>query len=163
MQAPELGRPLTAGERAALSDGLDDALVCAGVEPRIVAAPSGLASVVALWRGQAPVMALHGRIYWPSAPDDCAAPGREPHMAILQHELQHVLEFATGELSIWRYVRAPLNWTYRYSLKAARPWRRYGAEQRASIVEDYWRLQRGLKRGAPGELERYRSLIPWAR
>ena len=83
-------------------------------------------------------------------------------MAILQHELQHVLEFATGELSTWRYALIPRNWTYRYQLKPGSRWRDFGAEQRASIVEDYWRIERGLNREA-GRLEHYRTLIPWAK
>ena len=31
-------------------------------------------------------------------------------MAVLQHELQHVLEYATGELSVLRYVIWLPNW-----------------------------------------------------
>lgn len=164
MARVRIGRPLTPGERAALSDGLAQALDAAGAAPEIISAPSGLARVVAVWRGRAPIMALGERIFWPSAPEDCSRPGREPQMAVLQHELQHVLEFATGELGVVRYALNPRNWIYGYRLAPGRGWRAYGAEQRATIVEDLWRLERGLKAAEdPGELERRRALIPWSK
>ena len=68
-------------------------------------------------------------------------------MAILQHELQHVLDYATGALRPGAMRPAPRNWIYRYELKPGARWRDFGAEQRASIVEDYWRIERGLKAG----------------
>ncbi len=157
-----LERPLTPGERAALSAGMAEALDEAGADPRIVAAPSLLARIAAIWRGHLPILALDQRIFWPAAPDDCSVRGREADMAILQHELQHVLEYATGALAPWRYAVAPRNWIYRYRLKPGARWRDFGAEQRASIVEDYWRIEHGLKR-AEASLEHYRLLIPWAK
>jgi hypothetical protein len=161
---PHIGRSLTPGEWDALSEGLADALDAADVRPEIVAAPSGLARIVAVWRGRAPIMALGERIFWPSAPEDCSAPGREPDMAILQHELQHVLEFATGELGPLRYALNPRNWVYRYRLVPGRLWLDYGAEQRATIVEDLWRLEHGFKVAeGPDEAARRRALIPWAK
>jgi hypothetical protein len=164
MLGRQLGRPLTDGERAALSAGLAEALDRAGARPEIVSAPSALARIVALWRGGAPIMALGERIFWPSAPEDCSTPGREAYMAVLQHELQHVLEFATGELNVLRYAIDPRNWIYGYRLLSGRSWNDFGAEQRAMIVEDLWRLER-----APGatdhgaEAARRRALIPWAK
>jgi hypothetical protein len=107
-------------------------------------------------------VALGRRIFWPCAHDDFSLPGREKHMAILQHELQHVLDYATGALSTWRYAALPRNWIYHYELIPGARWRDFGAEQRASIVEDYWRIEHGLKRADPG-LEHYRLLIPWAK
>jgi hypothetical protein len=164
MAGRPFGRPLTDGERTALSDGLAEALDRAGARPQIISAPSGLARIVALWRGRAPIMALGERIFWPAAPEDCSAPGRAPYMAVLQHELQHVLEFATGELGVVHYAIDPRNWIYRYRLAPGRSWRDFGAEQRAMIVEDLWRLERGLGAGGdPGEATRRRALIPWAK
>jgi hypothetical protein len=158
----DLERPLTPGERAALSAGLAEALEAAGAEPRIVAAPCAFARIASVWRGHLPILTLGQRIFWPAAYDDFSRPGREPHMAILQHELQHVLDFATGALSAWRYALVPRNWTYHYRLKPGARWRDFGAEQRASIVEDYWRIERGMKPPEPG-LDAYRTLIPWAK
>jgi len=157
-----LERPLTAGERAALSAGMAEALDAAGAAPRIVAAPSVLARVASVWRGHLPILTLGQRIFWPVAHEDFSLPGREAHMAILQHELQHVLEYATGALTAARYASSPRNWIYHYELKPGARWRDFGAEQRASIVEDYWRIERGLK-AADASLDAYRILIPWAK
>ena len=158
----DLERPLTPGERAALSAGMAEALDAAGADPLIVAAPCAFARVASIWRGHLPIVTLGRRIFWPAAHDDFSPPGREKHMAILQHELQHVLDYATGALSAWRYAALPRNWIYHYELKPGARWRDFGAEQRASIVEDYWRIERGLK-AAEGGLEPYRLLIPWAK
>ena len=43
--ADETGRPLTPGERAALSAGMAEALDAAGAEPRIVPAPCARADL----------------------------------------------------------------------------------------------------------------------
>jgi hypothetical protein len=164
--APDLldvTRDLTPEEWAALSPGLKDALETAGVSPVIVSAPAALARIAAVWRGYTPILTLNRAIYWPSAPQDCARRGLEPHMAILQHELQHVLDFSTGALGRWRYVLDPRNWFYRYRLKPGRPWRAYGAEQRASMAEDLWLLERGLEPAAKVSADDLRRLIPWAK
>lgn len=154
-------RDLTSGEWAALSPGLADALHRAGVRPRLVGRASGLARIAALWRGQVPVMALGRRIFWPHAPDDLSAPGRERLMAILQHELQHLLEYAEGRLSVWCYAIDPHNWTYRYRLDEATCWSRLGAEQRASVVEELWLLEHAASPAAE-RLRHCRRVIPWA-
>ena len=160
--AAEAGRPLTSGERDALSPGLADALDAAGAKPRIVPKASTLAQISSVWRGHTPILTLGDNIHWPTPPDDCCTPGREPHMAVLQHELQHVLEFAKGELAAWNYALNPRNWSYDFELKPDSRWRDFGAEQRAAIVEEYWRLGRGLNQ-KPGDIERYRSIIPWSK
>ena len=77
-----------------------------------------------MWRGHVPILTLGDIIHWQTPPDDCCTPGREPHMAVLQHELQHVLEFATGELSTWRYAFNPRNWGYDFELKPDSRWTR---------------------------------------
>ena len=154
-------RSLTPGEIHSLSAGLWAALRRAGSEPRIVGRASPLARVASLWRGGVPILTLGDRMFWPDAPQDCSRPGLQNHMAILQHELQHVLDFATGRLSAIRYAVDPGNWRYGYRLEEGRPFARYGAEQRASMAEDLWRLEHG---GAAerGDTEALRRLIPWA-
>ena len=82
-------------------------------------------------------------------------------MSVLQHELQHVLEFATGELSILGYALLPFNWTYRYRLGPDTAWRGLGAEQRAQLVQDYWLAARRGPPDAP-QIMAMRDLIPWA-
>ena len=149
-------RILTDGEWAALSPGLRQALERAGVTPRVRDQASPLALVAALWRGGAPIMVLGSTIWWPKAPDDLSTQGRR--MAVLQHELQHVLEFATGKLSLIGYALLPFNWTYAYQLDAMTRWDRLGAEQRAQMAQDYWLAERGL---AP-HAQALAALIPWA-
>jgi hypothetical protein len=80
-------------------------------------------------------------------------------MALLQHELQHVLEFAAGQLTPLGYAANPKNWIYRYTLDEASQWRRFGAEQRASIVEHMWLIERGLSLEA--DARNHRRVIPW--
>ena len=80
-------------------------------------------------------------------------------MAILQHELQHVLDFATGRLSSLGYLCLPKNWTYRLPLPDHWDWRRLGAEQRAVLAEKLWRAEQGMEEP---HLHACRSIIPWA-
>lgn len=154
-------RPLTPGEWAALSPGLARALKAAGVEPVIVARAAWLARAASFWRGHVPILSLPGRIYWPGAVEDFSPPGHERQMAVLQHELQHVLEFGAGVLSPLRYLLNPRNWAYTYRLFPGCAWADFGAEQRARLVEDYWLIERGLKAALLDPIEEYRRLIPW--
>jgi hypothetical protein len=150
-------RPLTGNEWAALSPGLAAALENAGVQPLIVARAAIGARIARLWRGSVPILAWYERIFWPGALEDMAL---DPHrMATLQHELQHVLEYRTGALTPWAYALNPRNWRYGYDIAPDAHWSRFGAEQRAEIVEDLWLIEKGLK---VGSLAWYRDLIPWA-
>ena len=152
-------RHLTPGEWAVLSPGLAGALRAAGAAPRIVDAAHPGAKVSKAWRGAAPILTRGNDIWWPGAPDDLSRPGREAAMALLQHELQHVLEYASGALSAAAYLANPKNWTYAYKLGPGSRWSDFGAEQRASIVEQLWRLERG---GDAAALAAHRRIIPWA-
>jgi hypothetical protein len=153
------GRPLTLGEWSALSPGLAKALEEAGARPQVVPAAHPGAMVAGLWRGGAPVLTRGDKIFWPGAGDDFAKPGHDKAMSILQHELQHVLEYAQGQLSAATYLTGPHNWSYDYKLTPGCAWTDFGAEQRASIVEDLFWLERG---GDGVKLAAYRGLIPWA-
>jgi hypothetical protein len=82
-------------------------------------------------------------------------------MAVLQHELQHVLEYASGELTALGYLSNPRHWTYAVRLTPGIRWSDLGAEQRASLAERLWLADHGL--AGDGELERLRTIIPWAR
>jgi hypothetical protein len=154
-------RGLTGSERDALSPGLVAALDRARVEPRIVARASILASISGLWRGHIPVLARGRRLYWPGALPDFAEDGGPHHMATLQHELQHVLEFATGELSVRDYLLRPRNWRYGYTLELGKGFWDYGAEQRACMAEHLWLAENGHR--PPSEGAALRLTIPWAR
>lgn len=157
---PASRRPLTRAERAALSPGLWAAVESAGITPEIVSRPSVPAAIVALWRRRLPVMVLGRRIFWPGALEDFGDDARL--MPVLQHELQHVLEFGGGELTRLGYLLRPANWRYGYTGGPDARWSEFGAEQRAMIVQHYWLAERDrLKDGPP--VEWFRDLIPWAR
>jgi hypothetical protein len=161
-------RRLTEGEWRALSPGLVEAVIRAGVRPRNHARAALLARLARIRFAGAPVMVIGARIHWPQALEDFSLPGLEPSMAVLQHEMQHVLEFASGQLSTFRYAFRPKNWRYRYELTARSRWRDFGAEQRASIAEHYWLLERGFEEAVeraisrrPAPLAVYRRVLPW--
>src|SRR4051794_32124027 len=103
-------RPLTCEEEQGLSPGLMAALRAAGVRPRIVARPAIGARIASLWRGHMPILAWGEQIFWPGALADVSLDPRR--MAVLQHELQHVLEYRTGVLHPLRYGLNPRNWRY---------------------------------------------------
>jgi hypothetical protein len=151
-------RPLTTGEWASLSPGLAEALRLAGAEPRIVPFAHPAARVSKLWRGKTPILTRGDEIWWPRAPWDFT--GDAAALPVLQHELQHVLEYAQGRLTAAAYLIDPRNWTYDYKLKPESRWTDFGAEQRASIVEELWRLERDKDRSA---LAAHQKLIPWSR
>jgi hypothetical protein len=161
-------RPLTETERRALSPGLWDALMAAGVKPQIRSRAHLAARIAGLWLGGTPVLARPRLIHWPGAPADldrCDDPSR----AVLQHELQHLLDYATGAMSALGYLTRPRNWRYGYELAPGSRWSDFGCEQRASIAEHLWLLEHGrqdLVRDClgsdPAPLAEYRRLIPWA-
>lgn len=162
VMSPGTCRPLTAGEWSALSDGLAAALRAAGVDPRIVARPALGARIAALWRGGGPpILAWKRTLYWPGALADFAATGAESSMALLQHELHHLWEYATGDLTWWGYGLDPGNWRYRYDLAPAARWSDFGAEQRASIAEHLWLIEHGRKAGRDSAADLRRRLLPW--
>lgn len=156
-------RLLTDGEWAALSGGLACALASAGVQPRIAARPAAGARIAALWRGGAtPILAWRQTVYWPGALTDFAAPDAWREMALLQHELHHLWEYATGDLTWLRYGLDPRNWRYRYRLTPHARWSDFGAEQRASIAEHLWLIDHGRMR-AGADADQLRRLPPWSR
>ena len=151
-------RGLTAGEWAGLSAGLREALVAAGASPTIRAAAHPAARVSAIWRGSVPILARGDQIWWPRAPGDLSG---GPEMALLQHELQHVLDYRTGWLTGARYLADPRHWRYGYELGPQTAWATLGAEQRAMIAEHIWLMENGM---APSQgLSRLRALAPWGR
>ena len=142
-------RPLTVGEERALSPGLVRALRAQGSRPTIVARPALGARFARLWRRSAPILAWKDRIYWPGALADFAAQHRL--VAVLQHELQHVLEYRTGDLGPLRYALRPHNWRYAYQPTAKARWQAFGAEQRLHRRGPVaHRARPDGRRGAPG-------------
>lgn len=150
-------RALTDAERRMLSPGLVSALDAAGVEPLIAPRAAWAAQIARLWRGHVPVLTRGRRIYWPGAPADLSA--HPAAMALVQHELQHVLDFATGRLSAFGYLLDPRNWIYRLPAPELWDWGRLGAEQRAVLAEKLWRAEHG---DDDPHAEACRHVIPWA-
>jgi hypothetical protein len=131
--------------------------VAAGVTPLIVPRPHHVAHLARVRFGSLPIMAVGQTIWWPNAAPDFAGTDAT---AVLQHELQHLLDYAEGRLSVARYVLYPRNWSYRWSLSEGLSWDRLGAEQRASMAEALWRAER-----SPASVEltaALRAVIPWA-
>jgi hypothetical protein len=152
---------LTAGEWNTITPGLAGALRAVGAKPTLAPYAHPAARVAALWRRGAPILTRGELIWWPAVPPDLSTPGRERSMAILQHELQHVLDFATGWLTALRYLTDPRHWTYRWRESEISSWDALGAEQRASIAERLWLLERGLE--TSGDVDALRRLVPWTR
>jgi hypothetical protein len=147
-------RGLTAGEWAELSSGLAQALRESSVEPRISNRAHPFAIIAGLWRGETPILALGRTVHWPDAPADLSGARA---MSVLQHELQHVLDYATGALTPAGYALLPRNWTYRLPAEV-NDWRRLGAEQRAVLAERLWLAERD----DPLAAAQLRRVIPWA-
>ena len=150
-------RELSSTERAELSDGLVNALSAAGVQPMIDARPHPAAFLARLRFGGLPIMAVGRTIWWPNARPDFAG---SADMAVLQHELQHILDFAEGRLTVAGYLLRPHNWRYRWQLGDGLTWDRLGAEQRASMAEALWQVEHA---SAESEFAaKLRAIIPWA-
>jgi hypothetical protein len=152
-------RPLTPGEWRSLSRGLAEALRAAGATPLIVARTHPAARVSALWRGEPPIVARGDSIWWPDAPADFSNPWAREAMAILQHELQHVLDYRLGFLTAARYLSNPRHWTYGWRPEDLGDWDGLGAEQHAAIAERLWRAEAA---GLGAEAAALRRAIPWA-
>jgi hypothetical protein len=150
-------RRITLAERAELSEGLGRALTAAGVTPLVEARPHPAAFLARIRFASLPIMAVGRTIWWPNARPDLAG---TDDMAVLQHELQHVLDFAEGRLSVAGYLLRPRNWSYRWDLSRRLCWDRLGAEQRASMAEALWRAERAS--GAAEIAAALREVIPWA-
>jgi hypothetical protein len=155
-----MSRPLTDGEWRGLDPGLVAALEAAGACPVIVPLAHAAAKLSALWRGSTPILARGDALYWPGAPADLSTSGRPFDLAILQHELQHVLDYRVGRLTAARYLTDPREWTYSVEPTTATKFDRLGAEQRATLAERLWLAQHGLR--AASEIAVLRAVIPWA-
>ena len=152
-----VSRELSPAERAELSDGLVRALSAAGVKPMVDGRPHPAAFLARLRFGGLPIMAVGRTIWWPNARRDFAGTG---DMAVLQHELQHILDFAEGRLTVLGYLLLPHNWRYRWKLSDCVSWDRLGAEQRASMAEALWEAERSSTEGRVAAA--LRAIIPWA-
>lgn len=145
-------RELTPGElaaaRAVFGDAIDWDRVRLHARPFMPFQPKGVA--------MCPVGAVH--FHAADCRPDFSARWRD--MAWLIHELTHVWQHQSG---VWVIVRGLWERRYRYgALDPAKPLRRYGIEQQAAIVEDWFRLSQGQPpwRGTGSEAD-YRAVIPF--
>lgn len=148
----EAGRALTDGELAAARSVFDDAIAW----ERVRVHARGFTPFQPRRTAVSPLGAIHFRR------EDCLPDfsGDWADMAWLIHELVHVWQYQTGVPVILRGL-----WERRYAygaLDPARPLRRYGIEQQAAIVEDWFRRGRGQPpwRGSGSEAD-YRAVIPF--
>ena len=82
-------------------------------------------------------------IYWPQMPANFAAT-KITVQSLLIHELAHVWQYATGRLTAFRYVTQPRNWRYRYEVRPDARLDDYAIEAQADLVQDWFRIRRGL-------------------
>ncbi len=154
-------RPLTDGEWRGLSSGFADALRASGAAPLIVSMAHPGARIARLWRGgPAPVLTRFDKIHWPKAPADLSAAASPATMGVLQHELQHVLDYRTRRMTTMRYALSPSEWKYDFELEDIGDFERLGAEQRASVVEALWLSENGYR--PRSQIAALRASIPWA-
>lgn len=131
-------RPLKPQEIAALPRALLKALPLNTI--RLIDAPHILCRLARLIN-KGPLIIARGRyIFWPHLPDDLSK--RPEQLALLAHELTHVWQYETG-MTLWSYLWRERG-QYRYRLIAGKPFRAYGYEQQAAMVEDSVRLTHGL-------------------
>ncbi len=137
-----LQRPLTASEIAALPPGLVAAVPVEHV--RLIGRHHPLSRLSQTFRGYALIVVRGRRIFWPNLSDDLS---REPGtLSVLAHELVHVWQYETG-MTLFSYILrdvvARLG-RYAYRLRPGKPYRAYGYEQQAAMMEDWVRLRHGL-------------------
>lgn len=134
-------RPLTPAERTALPEGLlaqmpDGIRLVSGYHPL---------SKLSLWfRGYAVILVRGQTVFWPNLPEDLS---RNPvHLAVLAHELVHVWQYRTGMTLLSYVLRDVLihRGRYAYDIIPGKPYRDYGYEQQAAMMEDWVRIRHGL-------------------
>ncbi|WP_246050452.1 hypothetical protein [Asticcacaulis tiandongensis] len=131
-------RRLSDTERNALPQALIHALPVDHI--RLIDAPHILCRLARLINKDPLIVARGRQIFWPRLPDDLSK--RPEQLALLAHELTHVWQYETG-MTLWKYLWRERG-RYRYSLVADKPFRAYGYEQQAAMVEDMVRLGHGL-------------------
>ncbi len=106
-------------------------------------------------------------IYWENYPEDFTIQSLTVR-ALLMHELCHVWQYATGRLSLWRYITQPKNWFYGYEFNEAQNFDDYPIEKQADLLQDWYIMNHGLpschhdKGSCAPELNQLNSLIPFA-
>lgn len=134
-------RVLTAAEIAGLPPGLVAAIDVAEVE--LVDAHHPLSRLSQALRGYAVILVRGRRVFWPGLPVDLS--NNPLLMSVLGHELVHIWQYRTGMnllIYILRDVIARMG-RYAYRIVPGKPYRAYGYEQQAAMVEDWMRLRAG--------------------
>ena len=125
-------RPLTEGERQLAVSVFGSALDLDSIQLK-----------TAWWVLRGYAVSPNGHIYF--HPSDWRADFSTERLAVrawLIHELTHVWQVQTGRAVFWR---ALFNRRYSYRLDGTKLFSRYGTEQQARMVEDYYlRREQGL-------------------
>ena len=141
---PARCRPLTAGEKVIAGSVFGDTLQLDSIRLK-----------TAWWVFKGYAVSPNGHVYFHPA-DFCDDFSQQNVYlrAWLVHELTHVWQIQQG-VKVFR--RALLNRRYSYELQANKPFGRYGIEQQARMVEDYYR-----KRELKQDYEPLLAFIPFA-
>ncbi len=117
-----------------------------------------------IWQPLSVTMAPDGHVwYHPEGGLYCADFTEAPIavQAHFIHEMVHVWQHQQGVNLLLK--RLPFA-RYRYlPLKPGKPFHRYGIEQQAEIVRDYWLLRRGVRLEGRPPLATYAGLIPFVK
>lgn len=149
------GRALTAGECAMVAG-----LFGTAIDPAVVRV-----YCCKWWVGQpaSVTMAPDGHLWFhPQGELYCTDFAAAPiwTQAHFIHEMAHVWQHQQG-VKLW-LKRLPFA-RYRYlPLAPGKPFHRYGIEQQAEIIRDYWLLRRGIRLDGRPPLDSYVDLIPFA-
>ncbi len=130
-----------------------------------------ISSVILINRAHNPltrkrILVRGNRIYWPHAPFDFTQQSLDIQ-ALLMHELCHVWQYSTGQLTALKYLCNPKNWVYKYALSEAENFVDYPIEKQADLMQDWYRLNTGTYAScfaatqAEPSCEQLNALIPF--
>ncbi|WKL56114.1 hypothetical protein Q1W73_10425 [Asticcacaulis sp. ZE23SCel15] len=132
---PPPNRPLSDAEIKALPGRMADMIDLKPV--RLINARHPVGWLARYILGHRHVIVVRGsNIYWPRLPEDLSA--KPELIGLLAHELTHVWQYQKG-MNIFKYMFRERG-RYKYKLLPDQPFKKYGYEQQAAMVEDWARL-----------------------
>jgi hypothetical protein len=132
---PPPNRPLSDAEIKALPGRMADMIDLKRV--RLINARHPVGWLARYILGHRHVIVVRGsNIYWPRLPEDLSA--KPELIGLLAHELTHVWQYQRG-MNIFKYMFRERG-RYKYKLLPDQPFKKYGYEQQAAMVEDWARL-----------------------
>ncbi|WAC48419.1 hypothetical protein OVA03_00355 [Asticcacaulis sp. SL142] len=132
---PPPNRPLSDAEIKALPGRMADMIDLKRV--RLINGRHPVGWLARYILGHRHVIVVRGsNIYWPRLPDDLSA--KPELIGLLAHELTHVWQYQSG-MNIFKYMFRERG-RYKYKILPDQPFKKYGYEQQAAMVEDWARL-----------------------